>query len=532
MAFASDSFGRAVMERILEMSNPDVPWAQRLWRSSAVDAVRHCLALAESGARDGAKAHAIGTARQSIETDPFVPAAERAGILKALTIKAERLIAGSAATHSLRALETELSHRHVEWVSGFLTTIEDSRRVSEVAVSGDMLAWQLAAHLRTLGFSDTWISRFVSYHLKHDREPLTLAAVIEKAHVAATRGRDWVFLVPLERRRAFNEVTPPLLTPRDFEARFAQLHAGKPMPAHRGGLEIRVNAMDKYEAIERVRLEVLRIVGRHRAAGGTRRLVPQGHAWVSPGNWDADLGFLTAPRVRFRHLDAGGGSGMFGRQSEELEAAIDLLIAGDQSSVRAATMAAWAVLETLFADESDFGELAALADRAADILVCLFVKDAFGSIARGHARAGDDELALRLRDADAATQAMLVEASLQKGHLLSVSSTLGEIARQRAAGLNVAGVNVVRHQIAAVLRRLYDTRNQIVHAGLVDPVGMDRTYFESTILLSALIDELHDQDRDFGRPAREVAGRASWMFTRVNQGRATPASLAALSRSV
>ena len=232
--------------------------------------------------------------------------------------------------------------------------------------------------------------------------------------------------------------------------------------------------------------------------------------------------------VKVRQLDADGGRHMFDRLSEEIEAALDLLTAADRTSSRAATIASWAVLETLFADDSDFGDLAIVAERAANILTCLYVKVTFGHISRGHSRSGNDELADDLRSATDSEAALLLEAALPD-HPVSVSPTLGELARQRVVGLNDRQVKSLHSQLRGVFRRLYDLRNQITHAGRMEPYGLNRTYEEATVLLSALMDELLKQYRSYGRSAREVAGRADWLISRVSDKRATPASLTQLS---
>ena len=191
-----------------------------------------------------------------------------------------------------------------------------------------------------------------------------------------------------------------------------------------------LDVIDKYAAIEQAELGLQRLMDRYRSAVSRRLLSPYLRAWVSPGlgipNW-------ICPELSesdFAELDACGGAEMFTKASVELEAAIDLLIAGDRTSVRAASIAGWAALETLFADESDYGELATMADRAADILTCLYVRDAYWSIATGHARAGTDELAEALRDADASGRATMVEGALGTQEW-AVSPTLGQVSATR-----------------------------------------------------------------------------------------------------
>ena len=531
VGYKENSIGMAVVQRIVDMFSPEVQWSQRLWRPSAIDALKHCLDLIEGEAREGAKAYAVKEARKRIENDLFIPRKERGGILKSLTLKPEKMIRGSVAEARLQCVCAELEDRYAGWVQQFVDALDDTTDVKSSTVDGSSLAWQIAAFLRSEGMSDKWIAKFHYYHLRFNPEPMSLSETIKQARQVLSTGSGWTFFVPLKVRRSFNVQAPPLLSKREFELRFAEALPGVEVPKNRGGLEISVDTIDKYAAIDEVQFVMQRVIDRHRASHSKRRLAFDSHAWVSPGAWDTELAVDVAPKVRVLELDALGGGQMFGRASDELEAALDLLTAADRTSSRAATIASWAVLETLFADESDYGELAIVADRAADVLTCLYVQSTFTDIARGHSRAGKDSLAEQLRSCSGDAEAALLIEQALPSHPMSVNATLGELARQRATGMSPAEVESVRSQLSAVLRRLYDMRNQVVHAGRMAPFGLDRTYEESTVLLSALMDELLRQHRIAKRSTREVAGRASWLLERVSSERATPASLAQIGDS-
>ncbi|WP_156046753.1 hypothetical protein [Rhodococcus wratislaviensis] len=531
MVYKEGSIGLAVVERIAGMYTVDAPWPQRLWRPSAIDALKHCVDLIEGDARDGAKSFAVDQARKRIENDLFIPRVHRGGMLKSLTVKPEKMVRGSATEARLKCVCAELEDSYPAWVQQFVDDLDDSVAVKSAAVDGNALAWQMAAFLRSVGMSDEWIANFHNYHLRHNKEVMSLSETVRLARQASEAGSGWIFLVPIRRLRSFVVPAPPILRRPDFERRFNEVFPGVPIPENRGGLVIDVDTIDKYAAIDKVQFEMRRIIDRHRASRTSRRkLELGGEAWVFPGGWRTAVSLDVRPKVEVRELDALGGGGLFSRASEELEAALDLLTAADRTSPRAATIAVWAVLETLFADESDFGELAVVADRAADILTCLYVKDAFGRIARGHARGGVDELAEQLRGSGESAAALLVEEALPH-QAMAVSATLGELACGRAKLLTATEVGQLRSQLAAVLRRLYDMRNQVVHSGRISPFGLDRTYEESTVLISALMDELLKQHRDARRSAREVAGRAAWLLERVIGQRATPASLSQISDS-
>ena len=508
MAFKSSSLAEAVMERLVTLFSPTRGWSTRLWRSSPIDALRHCLDLVEGNARDGAKNYALNEARRLIKGDLFIPPRDRGGVLKQLSISSDKVIHGTTMHFALKSLVDELAQNYSSWVQSYLDDLDADVDVASSPVSGEKLAWQLAAFLRSEGMSDQWIANFATYQLRHDKEVVTLAVAINRARNSAAAGSGWTFFVPLTRRRGFNVIAPPLLQKAQFEERFEDLLPGVQVPENRGGVEIRVEAIDKYAAINEAQLALRRVVERHRASHSKRVLTFATEGWVSPGSWSVPLSLEPDLGIGIRELDSGGGRDMFEQASEELEAALDLLTAADQTSSRAATIAAWATLETLFAGEGDFGDLASVADRAADVLVCMYVRDTFTALATKHARSGDDDLAIALREANKTEAARLVETALP-AHSMSVASGGGLLARERAVTLNANEVIAIRAQLAAVFRRLYDMRNQIVHAGRMAPYGLNRTYAESAVLLSALLDELLHQHREPGRTAREVAGRAA-----------------------
>ncbi len=527
MVFKSGSLAEAVMQRMVTLFSPTRGWNTRLWRSNPIDALRHCIDLSDGDARDGAKKYALDEARRRVTNDLFIPRRDVGGMLKQMSVDPAKLTRGSTSYFALKSLVDEIATRYSSWVQSFLDGLDADVPLSSSSVSGETLAWQLAAFLRAEGMSDQWIANFCTYQLRHDKQLTTLAAAIELARGSAAAGAGWTFFVPLTRRRGFNVSAPPLLQKRDFEERFTALLPGIDLPENRGGLEIRVDAIDQYAAINQAQLAMRRVVERHRASHSKRKLAFAAEAWVSPGSWSVAMSLEPDLGIRVRELDSGGGREMFGRVSEELEAALDLLTAADQTSSRAATIAAWSTLETLFASEGDFGDLVSVAERAADVLACMYVRDTFVALAVKHARVGDDELAEALRSAGSTRAARLVEEALP-GHLMSVSSGPGLIAHERAAKLSPQEVATIRTQIAAVFHRLYDVRNQIVHSGRMAPYGLHRTYAESAVLLSALLDELLLQHRENGRTSREIAGRAAWLLARVAHERESPASLAEL----
>ncbi len=524
------SLGHAVVARVAELFTDGTPWTQRQWQSGTLDALRHLQALVANGGREGAKGWALGHLRGQVASDPFIPGNDRGAILKVLSVKPEKLTPVSHAARMLGELEGQLTEDYWTWATEYCESLDDTKQVADSAPSADELAWRLAAHLRSSGLSGGWIVNFANFQMKFETTSQRLADVISSARRTARAGSGrWVFVIPLQSRRGFNIPTnDTFLTPRDFEIQFAELFPRHEMPPNRGGLRFTVDAVDKYAAIEGASRSLAALLERHRSSGTKRTLMPSATAWVDPGEWTIGLLHASMSRFRFSELDAGGGSAVFTTLSDELEASIDLLLSANYASERSAVVTSWSALETLFADESDYGDLSVVADRAATILTCIYVRDAFERLAIGHSRNASDDLAERLRSADVSRRAQLISEAIAANRSLSVNRVLGAVAVRRAADIAVPSILASQAQISNALRRLYDVRNQVVHAGVVEPYGLPVTLGNAVSLLSAVVNETISYYRRTGGEARQLAARSRWLLTRASEDVAEPSTLAGL----
>src|SRR5688572_22667927 len=132
-----DSFGLAVVARIADLFADATPWTQRQWRSGSLDALRHVQALVANGGREGAKTWALKQLRISITSDPFISAMERGALLKALSVKPDRLAPGSQGARMLDELESHLADNYWSWATDVCLNLDDSKPVSAVPASAD-----------------------------------------------------------------------------------------------------------------------------------------------------------------------------------------------------------------------------------------------------------------------------------------------------------------------------------------------------------------------------------------------------------
>lgn len=241
---------------------------------------------------------------------------------------------------------------------------------------------------------------------------------------------------------------------------------------------------------------------------------------MHPGAVKVDLTPALPTDFRVRSLDVEGGKLLFEIMSEEIEAAFDLLTTFQSGPERAACIGAWAALESLLADPGDFGNLAEVADRAADILTCRYVVDEFLSLTTAHNRASNDALSANIADADSMTRIKLLEQHLKNGGDIVVGAGMGALVARRAKHQigDPSEVDDIRNDISGTLRRLYQARNQIVHTGALKPYGFDMMMISAQVLLSVLMDKVIVAARTSGDPAGLIAAKARWCLQRVRSG--------------
>ncbi|MFL0160288.1 hypothetical protein [Mycobacteroides chelonae] len=529
--FVADGIGKAISSRLADLFSDNTPWPQRLWRVGTVGILEECLALAENRTSEQRRQYVLGTARRTIESDPALRGARRGQALRAIP-KAEKLYASSHAYYVLQAETAALREEYFDLWDSYLDTMDENEDPGITAVDMERVAWMLGTHMRACGFSDLWILNHCNYYLKRSKQPSTLRSLVSTAAEVYKGGTGtYTFLVPITKRARFDSrAGEPWLSRKDFTALYVLLFPDMPVPEHNGGVVFRIVSLDKYEAEARFLRELKRIQLHIRISGSKRTLAVGEAAWSQPGSRKINIEVDSQQSVlRLGSLDVEGGIRLLERLPEQLEGALDLLSNIDLASARSASVTAWAVMETLFASEADFGALADISDRAADVLTCMYVTDALLSLATGHARAGSDELAKELMQLDKLDRVRRIEGYIAQGSALAVGSGLGAVALQRAKSLigDRSAVGRLRTDFSAAIRRLYEVRNQVVHAGRLEPHSLSAVLASNALLLSALLEKSVEKARDSNEPAGLLGAKATWLLDQLPDG-AGLASLALL----
>ncbi|WP_280274722.1 hypothetical protein [Nocardia wallacei] len=521
--FDDNGVGKAITQRLAALVAPDGEWRDHLWRIGTLGALEECLSSARSGASLTRKQYVIETARRVTERDPAITGKRLGRILSSLPKKADSFSLGSS---SYFILEHEVNSTRIDYFElwdAYLGSVDESEDPLTSTVDITSIASYIAASLRSYGFSDIWIVKHCSYYLKHNADKSTLRGLLSTARTVQEKGSGiYTYLVPLRRRAAFDhESEPPWLSKIGFETKFAEHFPGAQLPSNVGGLMFEINALEKHSAYDTFLGKLSSAIMRSRVAASNWMLDISDTYWVTPGDgYEMQIIPAEASLIVIRSLDSDGGRRLLQPLPPELEAALDLLSNSDKTSARSACVTSWAMVETLFADSTDFGSLADIADRAADLLTCMYVADLLLGLAKGHTRVADDQLSQKLGEIPEGQRIAILVGHLAVGGSLMVGEGQGLVSLQEARRL-VGSKNYVhqlRNEFSESLRRLYDTRNQIVHAGVLEPYAMNTTLLVSSKLLAAILDEVISSSFYSEEPTALLAAKCRWLLNRVEDG--------------
>lgn len=524
--FQTNGFGYLLALRIATLFDRRADWSLRLWRHGSVTQLHELLALAASQSSAGARTYALAAARRAVLRDPAIPARRRGLILSALpkTGDIDRFMLRS---NSYLLLEQEVQSLEKEYLNFWIDLIRSEGEdvsLTDASPGIDLCSWLIGSYMRGCGLSANWILNHCNYELKRKPSASSLINILEVAQSAIRQGPGkYTFMLPLTRSAHINSRTDmPWLSRAAFRARFAEVFPGAPLPDCQGGLQLDVLALDKYGAQKSAVRHLGQAETRVAVSSYKRVLVHTADAWMSPGDTQVKLAAGPNEDLRIPALDEDGGRLLFKQLPSDVEAAFDLLASSSSGhgSERLACVGAWAALEGLLADREDFGNLADIADRAADILACCYIERIFTDVAIAHSRTAQDQLSSDLKDKDTAEQIRLVEEHMLLGRSICVGEGNGAVTGQKIA-LVVSGrseLTAVRNEISEAFRRLYQARNYVIHRGEGLPYGIDMIVPSSHILLSEVIDKAITASRRSGEPAGLLAAKARWALQRVEDG--------------
>ena len=170
----------------------------------------------------------------------------------------------------------------------------------------------------------------------------------------------------------------------------------------------------------------------------------------------------------------------------------------------AAITGGWSAVESLLIRPGE-GSHHLAADRLAALISCSLPRAELTTLAYRHAERATDDLAAQI-DASALNRqkVTLVEAHLAAGGKLVLDNAADEAAQARILSMiaDPSELGRVRQYVTESLRRLYNQRNMITHAGTLQSVALRTTIRTALSLVAAGLDRIvHAQLETAGRVA-------------------------------
>ncbi|MFE7133726.1 integrase [Streptomyces sp. NPDC057638] len=396
-----------------------------------------------------------------------------------------------------RRLKQVIGHLRPGYLDRWVTaiSIDETKRVKP-----ERFSRTLAAHLLDLGYSPLHL-RAWARELKTAQATITDIAE-SAAALARARPRTFDVLVALDKvpHRDIAEPLPNWLAKGQVVA-WLRDH-GYPTAGFRtgGGFVYQLKALDPLGAADRARQLVDRMTARseflRNRRGGVR---PLPHLWVAGHDTPIPLepparGVDVLSLVYEGHLynvDVRG----------RVDDALELAVASNRGALAPAVAGGWAAVESLLVHPDDpkgDGERsgkAIAADRMAAIIACSWPRAELTSLAHHHQPAQPDALfdAIAASTTNRERARLVADALRDRGPGALVLKYTDTAAAQRMVNL----VNDPRTQLQEVnrafriaMRRLYRTRNIVLHGGATQGVALDASLRTAAPLLGAGLDRI------------------------------------------
>ena len=264
---------------------------------------------------------------------------------------------------------------------------------------------------------------------------------------------------------------------------------------HNGGFLMTLTERDPWSAVETARGLIGRMNARVKVATPSNQEVTvAGWARVAGNQHDFDI------RQAPRHVEIGSLVRMEAVYrfdlglSAPVDDALELASYMEESpSVGAAITGGWSAVESLLIRPGERSHHLA-ADRLASLICCSLPRAELTELAYRHADNGNDRLAAEIGASELNRQKVaLVEEHLSSGGTLALDNAADEAAQARILAMIASPheeLERVRGYVTESLRRLYNQRNTITHAGNLQSVALRATIRTALSLVAAGLDRI------------------------------------------
>ncbi|MGW8863349.1 hypothetical protein ACWGNY_30755 [[Kitasatospora] papulosa] len=499
----ADLYARHVLARMADFfTDEGTPWPRRLWDIGSVLALEELWEAGHWQAHNVLSPSACDWQRNELRAliGPDQGLGDRELRKEINLLLQNSLLAPSPERRRLKEI---ISHVRAGYLDRWATALKvaDDKRVKP-----ERFSRTAAAHLLDLGFSASHLKLWAA---RLNRNQVSAVEIAESAaELARTPARRHEVLIALEKVPGRRELAEPLdhwrskgevitwLKGNGHEA--AGIRTG-------GGFVYQIDALDAYSAAEQARQLLDRMVARSQYLRANRGgVVPVPHIWVAghrrpvpldPPARGADVLSLVYEGHLYK-VDSRRG---------RIDDALELAAAVNRGALAPAVAGGWAAVESLLVHADDpqpTGERsgkAIAADRMAAIIACSWPRAELTTLAHRHAPREPDRL---FRAVAASTTnreaARLVADELETtgAPALVLTKSTGysdQAAAQRMVALLAAPraqLNEVTKAFRIAMRRLYRTRNIVLHGGATNGVALDASLRTAAPLLGAGLDRI------------------------------------------
>lgn len=515
MSGSLTTYDEALRARLTEFFSEDpLPWQRRLWDVGSILSLQE---VHESGMWESQRvlsSSAVNWQRNALHRDLGLDVGLGERELRSELTKILKSPIPDPSPQRRRLGEL-IGHVRFGYLDRWLVRLESAAEPPKV----ERLARVVAAHLMDLGFSQRFLTRWT---LRLRVDAADAPEIVRRAsELARSETIDFSVLVALKKVPGRDLATSLTSWRTNSQAiRWLTEHRFDTANVRGGGaFLLSIEARDAYAAAALAKDKIDRLVARSTFSRGRRgEIEPYPQVWVAGHDAPIDL-IAPARGADVVSLTREGHLYRTMETSEEFDDALELAAAVNTGALGPAVAGAWAAIESLLTDPHDprdEGKVAA-ADRLAAIIACSWPRAELTTLSYRYRSAGAaDQLSTLLSQctqnrarAAVMAEALSADGSLQFGQSRNLHADPAAAERMRRL-VDQPGTTLreVRDRFSVTLRRLYRSRNILLHGGSTQGVALAASLRTAAPLVGAGLDRIVHAALTEGLRPLDLAARA------------------------
>lgn len=511
-------YDRALLARLADYFTEDaIQWPRRLWDVGSLLGLEEILEAGAWEALGVLSPAAVDWQRRELRKviGPDLGLGDRELRRELGRVLDVRLPDPSPARRRLGQL---IEHARVGYLERWQTSLRGETRPKT-----ERLSRTVAAHLLDLGYSRTFLSGWVADRRREGTPADELIA--SAAELARREPREFEVLVALAKIPQRDTLTVGLDSwrPKNEVSNWLNRHGFDTAGVRvGGGFVFRFSARDAHGAAARARAIVERLIARSTFLRRDRDGVePLTHVWVAGHQRPIPLA-TPARGADVLSLAHEGHMYRVAGAPSRVDDALELAAPINRGGLGPALAGGWAAVESLLThpddprDDERFGKAVA-ADRMATIITCSWPRAELTSLAHHYKASGPDD-ALQALLANCTTN---MERARVIASVLPTALSLDFVGGRNPGGDHAAAARMrgliaapratledVQSALTITLRRLYRSRNIVLHGGSTQGVALEASLRTAAPLVGAGLDRIVHASLTEGLAPLDLAARA------------------------